>query len=118
MDAAKFIKERKRMCKSFNMSCEGCPAFGTDEDELCCAVEKESSLDATAQIAIVEAWSAEHPRKTRQDEFLKIYPHALINKPYGFIEICPAGLISDYRNDTGVAIDKVQIVYVAVVNFG
>lgn len=101
MDAVKFIEERKRMCKSFGTICKGCPAFGTDEDGLCCAVEKESSLDATAQIAIVEEWSTTHPRKTRQSEFLKIYPEAQINKKYGFIEICPADLITNFRDDTG-----------------
>ena len=87
MDAVKFIKERKRMCKSFGTICKGCPAFGTDEDGLCCAVEKESSLDATAQIAIVEEWSAAHPRKTRQDVFLEQWPNA---KCVGdILTICP-----------------------------
>ena len=27
MDAAKFIEERKRMFKTFNSECNGCPAF-------------------------------------------------------------------------------------------
>lgn len=101
MDAVKFINERNRMCKSFGDRCEGCPAFGTDEDALCCAVEKESSLDATAQITIVEEWSAAHPLKTRQSEFLKMYPYTFINELYGFIEKCPADLIPNYRDDTG-----------------
>lgn len=97
MDAVKFIEERKRMCKSFGMSCEGCPAFGTNEDALCCAVEKESLLDATAQIAIVEEWSAAHPRKTRQDVLLEQYPEANLDK-YGIIQICPAAFFSSYRS--------------------
>lgn len=98
MDAVKFIEERKRMCESFGMSCEGCPAFGTNEDALCCAVEKESLLDATAQIAIVEKWSAAHPRKTRQDVLLEQYPEAILDK-YGIIQICPAAFFSAYRSD-------------------
>lgn len=98
MDAVKFIEERKRMCESFGMSCKGCPAFGTDEDALCCAVEKESSLDATAQIAIVEEWSAEHPRKTRQDVFLEQCPEANLDK-YDILQICPTELFSAYRSD-------------------
>ena len=98
MDAVKFIEERKRMCKSFGMSCKGCPAFGTDEEALCCAVEKESSLDATAQIAIVEEWSAAHPCKTRQDVFLEQYPETNLDK-YGIIQICPTQLFSAYRSD-------------------
>lgn len=97
MDAVKFIEERKRMCKSFGLSCEGCPAFGTDEDALCCAVEKESSLDATAQIAIVEEWSAAHSCKTRQDVFLEQYPETALDK-HGIIQICPTTLFAAYRN--------------------
>lgn len=38
MDTVKFIKERNRMCKSFDAGCKGCPAYA---DELCCAVDQE-----------------------------------------------------------------------------
>ena len=42
---------------------------------------------------IVEKWSAEHPIKTRQSEFLKMFPNAkLVN---GHINICPKAI-----NDT------------------
>lgn len=99
MDAVKFIEERKRMCESFSMSCKGCPAFGTDEDRLCCAVETESPLDATAQIAIVEAWSATHPRKTRQSEFLKMFPNPALDSD-GIIAIQPCEVIVDACKDS------------------
>lgn len=93
MDAVEFVKERNRMCESFGRSCNDCPA-GIN---ICCdAFEWQEEL-----AAIVKKWSATHPRKTRQSEFLKIFPHALINKPNGFIEICPADLILDYRDNTG-----------------
>ena len=55
MDAVKFIEERNRMCKSVGDACTGCPAFNVCEDNLCCcAVDIESTMDATAQVAIVE----------------------------------------------------------------
>lgn len=76
MDTVKFIEERNRMCKSFDAGCKGCPAFNVCEHELSCAVGQLSTLDATAQIAIVEAWSAAHPLKTRQSVFLEHYPDA------------------------------------------
>ena len=58
MDAVKFIEERNRMCKSVGDACTGCPAFNVCEDNLCCcAVDIESTMDATAQVAIVEGWS-------------------------------------------------------------
>ena len=66
MNAVKFIEERNRMCKSVGDECTGCPAFNVCEDNLCCcAVDIESTMDATAQVAIVEGWSDAHPRKTR-----------------------------------------------------
>ena len=76
MDTVKFIEERNRMCKSFDAGCKGCPAFNVCEDDLSCAVGQLSTLDATAQIAIVEEWSAAHPRKTRKIVFLEQYPEA------------------------------------------
>lgn len=67
MDAIKFIEERNRMCKSFNsLECKGCPAFNAYE--LSCAVDQESTMNATDQIAIVEKWSTAHPRKTPEQE--------------------------------------------------
>ena len=88
MDAVKFIQERNRMCKSFDAGCKGCPAFNACEDELCCAVGQESTLDAKAQIAMVEEWSAAHPRKTRQSVFLEQWPNA---RPAddGVLTFCP-----------------------------
>lgn len=76
MDAVKFIEERNRMCKSVGDKCAGCSAFNVCEDGLCCAVDIQSTMDATAQVAIVEKWSDAHPRKTRQDLILEQWPNA------------------------------------------
>lgn len=94
MDTVKFIEERNRMCKSFDAGCKGCPAFNVCEHELCCAVGQFSTLDATDQIAIVEAWSSAHPRKTRQDVFLEQYPNAVLDKD-GALRICPSFVSGD-----------------------
>lgn len=96
MDAVKFIDERDRMCKSFGERCKGCPGFDAYEEALC-LVDRESTLDATAQVAIVEEWSAAHPRKTRQDVFLKQYPETALDK-YGIIQICPTTLSAAHRD--------------------
>ena len=90
MDAVKFIEERNRMCKSFGDRCTGCPASDACEDDLYCAVEQASTLDATDQVAIVEKWSAEHPRKTRQSEFLNLFPYADLST--GTVNVCPNSL--------------------------
>lgn len=97
MDAVKFIEERNRMCKSFCDGCKECPAFNACEDDLCCAVGQESTLDATDQIAIVEEWSAAHPRKTRQSVFLEQWPEAEIDKS-GRLILCPKLISADCRD--------------------
>ena len=94
MDSVKFIEERRRMCKSFDTCCNGCPAFNACNNNLCCAVGNESMMDATSQIAIVEEWSAAHPRKTRQDVFLEQYPCAKIDSQ-GVLYVCPAVVYGD-----------------------
>ena len=105
MDTVKFIEERNRMCKSFN-ACENCPAFyaGECEDELCsCAVGYQSTRDTKDQIAIVEAWSAAHPRKTRQSVFLEQWPNASLDR-HGVSVLCPKQLNCEFscidENDT------------------
>ena len=99
MDAAKFIEERNRMCKSFNsLECKGCPAFNAYE--LSCAVGQESTMSATDQIDIVEKWSTANPRKTRQSVFLEQYPEAMVADD-GTLSFCPLIFSSEYRNEYG-----------------
>ena len=97
MDAIKFIKERDRMCKSYYDAEKGhcsdeCPAHDvqcTDLDDL--------STDAEELVTRVEAWSAAHPRKTRQSVFLEQWPEAELDTN-GAVAICPTILSSDYRS--------------------
>ena len=97
MDAVRFIEERNRMCENFNTVCIGCPAFNVCESGLCCVVDKKSTLDATAQIAIVEEWSRAHPRKTRQSVFLEQWPDAELDDD-GVLYISPCSLSKKYEN--------------------
>jgi hypothetical protein len=100
MDAVKFIEECSRMCKSFSPGCKGCKAFKACGNDVCCAVGKASTLDAAAQIAIVEEWSAAHPRKTRQSVFLEQWPEADIDC-CGVLTICPSPISTSHRNAHG-----------------
>ena len=43
--------------------------------------------DPEYYVGIVEKWSSDHSVKTRQSEFLKMFPNAEIRNR--FIEICP-----------------------------
>ena len=70
MDAIEFIRERNRMCKSFGASCNNCHA---DKNASCDSFAWKEEL-----IPIVEKWSKENPRKTRQSIFLEQYPNASV----------------------------------------
>nr|DAH31769.1 MAG TPA: hypothetical protein [Caudoviricetes sp.] len=97
MDAVKFIEERSRMCKSFNKCSYGCPAWGGS-----CKLETGTYLECEAekQVEIVEAWSAAHPRKTRQSVFLEQYPEAQIGVN-GILDVCPAPIFHSHRLEGG-----------------
>lgn len=86
MDDLEFLRERKRMCNSYE-HCKGCPLekgfcnFGFNTpDEACERI-----------IATVEQWSKEHPRKTRQSVFLKQWPNADISDD-GLPDVAPCQL--------------------------
>lgn len=96
MDAVKFIKERNRMCESFGAGCIGCPAY----NESRCVVSSASTLDAKEQVAMVEDWSAAHPRKTRQSAFLENYPEATLDE-YGVLRFCPSDISAAHRYSEG-----------------
>ena len=64
MNAMEYIKERNRMCRSQGTECKSCPA--NFDGMFCCGVAAISTLDAKEQVAIVEKWSAEHPKKQKK----------------------------------------------------
>lgn len=88
MDAVEYIKALHRLCKTY-INCNGCPLRnnGTciaglcDEDGLCDGAEKA--------VPIVEQWAKDHPVKTRQSEFLKMFPNAAIYEDDGILCIKP-----------------------------
>lgn len=81
MDAVEFLNEGTRMCNSYE-ACDGCPMRETDD---CCMV----SMNLKQMIRIVEQWAKEHPVKTRQSEFLKMFPNASVGYN-GTLVICPS----------------------------
>ena len=94
MDAVSYFKAYERMCESFDSKnniagkpCVGCPlndiGSGFHMNDLANNVEE--------CVAAVEKWAREHPAKTRQSEFLKMFPNAPKGE-CGIIDICPAVL--------------------------
>jgi hypothetical protein len=94
MDAVEFLKERKRLCEVYfeKTECKECPL----ENMGCWTVDfcKDDSCEKV--IAIVEKWSKEHPRKTRQSVFLKMFPHVILNDK-GQPGFCPKTLDTEYK---------------------
>lgn len=97
MEALEFLRERNRMCKSFNRCSDGCPAWGGS-----CKLETGTDLECEAdkQVEIVKEWAAAHPRKTRQSVFLEQWPEASIGND-GVLKICPFVLLASYRENDG-----------------
>lgn len=107
MDAVDFLNEAKRYCKW----CKNTTQDG--KKRLCevCYFEKLNNIFNLHPMAyrkfveIVEQWAKEHPVKTRQSEFLKMFPEAsMLNDEY--LNICPAQISSECRDkETGGCYD-------------
>lgn len=83
MDAVKFLKEQRRMCKAY-VGCTGCPLKGK-------ACGGFIDLDVEIVVSAVEEWSTAHPRKTRQSVFLEQYPNARVTAK-GIVDIWPCAV--------------------------
>lgn len=96
MDAVEYVKQRNRMC-DYYVNCSECPV---GQYKVCASIVGIPKL-----IPIIEQWAKEHPVKTRQSEFLKIFPEAsMLNDEY--LNICPAQISSECRDrETGGCYD-------------
>ena len=83
MDVVEFLKQFGRLCAyySTNTHCEECPLYKYD----CCRDTKNEDVICAG---IVEQWAKEHPVKTRQSEFLKMFPNARIDDGVIFLGPC------------------------------
>ena len=103
MDALEFIRERNRMCKSFGNG-EGCMScLFYKEGKRCMAILWKEEM-----IPIVEKWSKENPRKTRQDVFLEQYPDTLIDSN-GVLQFCPTSVSAAHRDSNGACKDPERL---------
>lgn len=96
MDVVEYVKQRNRMC-NYYVNCSECPV---GQYKVCASIVGIPKL-----IPIIEQWAKEHPVKTRQSEFLKIFPEAsMLNDEY--LNICPAQISSECRDrETGGCYD-------------
>ena len=101
MDAKEFLKEYDRMCttlkKQHKCNEEDCPIgriYTWDPNKI-----RPSCYDIVCKcyseaVDIVEEWSRKNPAKTRQSEFLKMFPRMSTND--NIIHLCPASLDFDF----------------------
>ena len=76
------------------MRCKGCEiANHMEGNESCNDYIKRLPAEA---VAIVEQWAKEHPKKTRQSEFLKMFPRASMTAD-GIIAFCPDSMDSEFE---------------------
>lgn len=98
MDAVEFARERNRMCKAFGRSCCRCPIGLVHNVDTECA---KFFFERPEYVAgIVERWAKENPVKTRQSEFLKQWPEALMTED-GLVNICPSRFVAGFRDEKG-----------------
>ena len=89
MDAIEFVKQLRRMNEQ-----------GVPKNRFiypCAGQETDSPEEVVAE---VEEWAKEHPIKTRQSEFLKLFPNAQTDS--GCLNACPM----DVFGNTGIDCNK------------
>ena len=109
MDAIEYVKTIHRLCESqgcyFGRATE-CPLLnkGDKKDGYCIA--NISGCEEKA-VQIVEQWAKDNPIKTRQSEFLRMFPNA--QRGNGVVDICPMNFDRSfecsYKNDYYTCVD-------------
>lgn len=96
MDAVEFYKSMKRMCYSGEM-CEKCPLYNnfSEMGSVCDVLLHIEDEEASKVKSIVEQWAKDHPVKTRQSEFLRMFPKAEMKDDY--LWMCPKYINYDYN---------------------
>lgn len=89
MDAVEFYRQFARYCSS-SYCCE-CPIVES------CKTKGKDGRDADKIVRMIEQWAKEHPAKTRQSEFLKMFPNAKRDID-GILCISPCDIDIDCEN--------------------
>lgn len=102
MDALEYEKARIRMCRTMVLKeggCVACPLYDGLRNRCWLAASAITNPDIDTietHVDRVIKWAKDHPVKTRQSEFLKMFPNA--KTMGGVITICPNEIDSTYRN--------------------
>ena len=94
MDAVEFLKTLCRMC---NCKCYNCEFKKRLSGFETCTVWRKTHPEEA--VAIVEQWAKEHPIKTRQSEFLKLFPGADVGETDGCLSLNPCFVYEKMRKE-------------------
>ena len=93
MDAIQFLKTVGQICKTNNEKCDKCPLNKCPcIAYINCMVDTEQDKDIEEMVKIADRWAKEHQDKTRQSEFLKMFPNATINESDGILCVTPCNI--------------------------
>lgn len=92
MDAVEYVKTQFKLCRSKD-SCFECPL--QDKENCCCITDTIEYVEKAVQI--VEQWAKDNPIRTRQSEFLKLFPNARLYRDV--ITIPPCSIEKEMRGN-------------------
>lgn len=93
MDAVEFFNTVNRYCKN-----QGCKKYLACRGDLCMIWPDDDSTKSIEEtVSKVEQWAKDHPVKTRQSEFLKMFPKAKRDID-GILCISPCDIDIDCEN--------------------
>lgn len=94
MDAMEYLKTLRRMCNCECSKCELGKRLGVLDT---CALWQKANPEEA--VAIVEKWAKEHPIKTRQSEFLKLFPGVDVDETDGCLTLNPCIIYEKMRKE-------------------
>lgn len=89
MDAVEFLDKVDRLSKR-----------GSTEEKMRYN-DYRTAEDNKRAVKFVERWTAAHPVKTRQSEFLKMFPGADVGETDGCLTLCPCNIYEKMRKECG-----------------
>lgn len=100
MDAVKFLKEWRRICRDKN--CVDCilSQYKNGKDVSCGNLREQFPETA---VELVEKWSVEHPPKTRLKELIEKYPNVQLEEDGSTPKVCAVYL--GYSKDCPKSMD-------------
>ena len=89
MDAVEFLDKVDRLSKR-----------GSTEEKMRYN-DYRAAKDNAGAVKFVERWTAAHPIKPRQSEFLKLFPGADVGETDGCLTLCPCNIYEKMRKECG-----------------